>query len=155
MMKTCFLRGTVPHPFPSHIHMFPNAFFKAYNSGKLQYKSECRMEAIFLESLFVEQIGAVVDRTIPRPHYPRRRCFAIFLQHLQYFHNIFTTWCKSHAGSSISRSPAPPPFVVLPRKKELHLTFNISLQCSFYFQPSLILYCNVHQEKSHVSKIYI
>ena len=86
---------------------------------------------------------------------PRRRCFAIFLQHLQYFHNIFTMWCKSHAGSSISRSPAPPPFVVLPRKKELHLTFNISLQCSFYFQPSLILYCNVHREKSHDSKIYI
>ena len=47
-----------------------------------QSQSECRMGAIFLESLFLEQIGAVVDRTISRPL--PHRCFAIFSQYSYY-----------------------------------------------------------------------
>lgn len=42
------------------------------------------MEAIFLESLFVEQIGAVVDRTIPRPPPP-----AVVLRYFYNTYNIF------------------------------------------------------------------
>ena len=44
------------------------------------------MEAIFLEILFVEQIGAVVDRTIPRPPRPA----AVVLQYFYNTYNVFT-----------------------------------------------------------------
>ena len=89
---------------------------EAYICGRLQSKSECRMEAIFLEGLFVEQIGAVVDRTVPRPPPTIPRCFAIFLQHLQCFHNIFTMWCKkihSEVPFQGHQHSSPPPLFCL------------------------------------------
>ena len=62
-----------------------NVFFVLSNKmlpQMAQSQSECRMGAIFLESLFLEQIGAVVDRTISRPL--PHRCFAIFSQYSYY-----------------------------------------------------------------------
>ena len=109
---------------------------EAYICGRLQSKSECRMEAIFLEGLFVEQIGAVVDRTVPRPPPTIPRCFAIFLQHLQCFHNIFTMWCKKiHSEVPFQGHQHSSSAVVLPfGEKELHPRSNISLLCTFSFQ---------------------
>ena len=87
------------------------------------------MEAIFLESLFVEQIGAVVDRTIPRPPPP-----AVVV--LRYFYNAYNIF-RISLQCGVRATPAEFHFkatgaVVLPRQKILHLTFNITLHCLSY-----------------------
>ena len=122
----------------AHSHVFPVPF-KANISGKLQYKSECRMEAIFLESLFVEQIGAVVDRTIPRPPPPA----VVVLRYFYNTYNIFRISLQCGVRATLAEFHFKATgAVVLPRQKILHLTFNITLHClsyglSIFINPAL------------------
>ena len=87
------------------------------------------MEAIFLESLFVEQIGGGQNHSKAEPppaalvlQYSYNT-YNIFLQ--QYFLNIFTMWRKSHT-SSISR---PRPALFCRRVKRRYSQLSI-LPCT-------------------------